>query len=175
MKNPSFAFRTNGFSLLELMISVAIIGVLAAVAIPAFLKYMRRTQAVEALTLIRKIYDGQVAYFYLDHVKQDGARLSAQFISAGPEPTTVPPGEKVLANWADSAWESMKFAADSTVRYSYQAIATGTDTSSAFTAQARGDLDGDSITSLFQRTATVHPIKGEVIGGSGIYKVNEIE
>lgn len=41
----------KGFTLLELMIVVAIIGVLAAVAIPSYQDYLARSQASEAVTL----------------------------------------------------------------------------------------------------------------------------
>ena len=42
---------------------VAIIGVLAAVAIPAFTKYIAKSKTSEAKTFIKRIYDGARAYY----------------------------------------------------------------------------------------------------------------
>src|SRR5262245_58085663 len=53
----------GGFTLIELMIVVAIIGVLAAVAIPAFMKYIRKSKTTGAVEHVKKIYEGARAYF----------------------------------------------------------------------------------------------------------------
>jgi type IV pilus assembly protein PilA len=53
----------QGFTLIELMIVVAIIGILAAVAIPNFLRYQAKSKQSEARVLLSGIYTSQIAYF----------------------------------------------------------------------------------------------------------------
>lgn len=45
--------NNSGFTIIELMIAVAIIGVLAAIAMPAYNKYLRKTKVTEAFTMLR--------------------------------------------------------------------------------------------------------------------------
>ena len=53
----------KGFTLIELMIVVAIIGILAAIAIPNFLKFQAKSKQSEAKTNLGAIFTGELAYF----------------------------------------------------------------------------------------------------------------
>jgi type IV pilus assembly protein PilA len=53
----------RGFTLIELMVTVAVIGVLAATAIPAFIRYVNKSKTAEARGHVRKIYDGARQYY----------------------------------------------------------------------------------------------------------------
>lgn len=163
-----------GFTLIELMIVVTIIGILAAIAIPAFGKYVRKSKTAEAGINVRKLYDGECAYFYEEHVSRAGSVVSKQFVAAGPEPSTVPPGRKVTGVFTSASWTALKFGTDSAIMFRYSTVVSGTSNSAAFTARAEGDLDGDGVTSVFERIGSIGT-DGEISGGAGLYSDRDLE
>ncbi len=54
--------KQEGFTLIELMIVVAIIGILAAIAIPNFLTYQLKSRQAEAKTNLQAIKTSEVAF-----------------------------------------------------------------------------------------------------------------
>jgi len=52
----------KGFTLIELMIVVAIIGILAAIAIPNFIKFQARSKQSEVKANLKAVYTAQKAY-----------------------------------------------------------------------------------------------------------------
>ena len=65
MTLPSTRKRFHGFSLMEVMIVVVIIGILAALAYPNLEKYLKRARQTEAKTNLSAIYTAQKIYFSL--------------------------------------------------------------------------------------------------------------
>ena len=170
----------KGFTLIELMIVVAIIGILAAVAIPAFLRYIKRSKTAEATQNVGSIYRGAVAYFEAEHTTRTGGIIPKQFpATVGPSPAiaSLANGQKIAASpasWNAASWQALSFAIGDPHYYVYTFESSGTSNASAFTARANGDLDADSILSTFERAASVDS-SSSVKGSSGIYIDNELE
>lgn len=147
----------RGFTLIEMMIVVAIIGILAAIAIPAFTKNVRSSKASESGINLKAIGDGASAYYQAEHYDRAGGKpvLHKQFPGTGVQsriPETIPQGTKidVVATVTTlPVWKSLKFAPSKPIYYRYSYIGAGINDGATFSAQAEGDLDGDDITSSY--------------------------
>ena len=143
----------GGFTLIELMIVVAIIGILAAVAIPAFMDYIKRSKRVEASLQLNKIGRSakrsysESATYVIGTAAELPSKPGAGGCCGGPN-NHCAPDSTAFAN--DLVWRQLDFQIDEANLFFYDY----TGTSTTFTAKATGDLDCDGTEIVYTLTGT---------------------
>jgi type IV pilus assembly protein PilA len=173
--------RRAGFTLLEMMIIVAILGILATLAIPAFQKYIRRSKVAEAVKGVRQIFDTSVAYYADEHSDRHGLIVAKQFPrTTGPTPSTTCcdypaakcPGQSALFE-IDETWSALNFTIADPHHYIFTYESAGTDSNAQFTARANGDLNCNGLWSTFERVGLIQ--HNEFVAGTALYKFLPLE
>lgn len=87
-----------GFTLVELMVVLAVLGVLATVAIPSLMRFRDRAKTAEARINLAKLFDGTVAFFVQERIGRgelhglNGATETSGALHRCPHPTDSPEG-----------------------------------------------------------------------------------
>lgn len=153
--------KKSGFTLIELMIVVVIIGILAAVAIPSFLRYIASSKEAEVPNNLKAIYDGSVSYIEdpRNHVNPSTGEPAAVSFPAtqdytpssfsgtgccdGTRPLKCNPrgtgttGYSGDTEWEAETWKKLKFFMRDPHLYLYKYLANTT----AFKAIAKGNVE----------------------------------
>ncbi len=127
--------RRAGFTLVELMIVVAIIGILAAIAIPTFATYQLRAKRSEAYGNLGAIARSQESFFVTNGFYVD---------SGGSFPGTALGALK--QQWtaaSDTAFATIGFRPEGDVYFDYDST-TGCGCTACYTATAYGDIDANN-------------------------------
>ncbi len=128
--------RRGGFTLIELMIVVAIIGILAAIAIPNFLRFQLKAKSSEGKTNLAAIRTAEESFF----------AEYGRYVSANASPPTAPSNVKMTYSdaVANKGFAEVGWLPEGEVYFNYAVAINGSADEYNATAAANIDNTGDA-------------------------------
>jgi type IV pilus assembly protein PilA len=184
--------KREGFTLIELMIVVAIIGILAAVAIPAFVNYVKRSKTSEAFESLRGMYLGASAFYQREtYGRTLGGSSNTHCQVAESVAGTAPGNQKRPILAADitntESFSNINMAFSDPMYFQYEIAQTracedscscdagaANNSTVAYVFQAHGNLDGDDDLGLIELNVGVNA-ENDLFRAPGFYQFNELE
>jgi len=143
--------RRGGFTLIELMIVVAIIGILAAIAIPNFLRFQLKAKSSEGKTNIAAIRTAEESYFaeYGNYVSADPSPVAILYNQKALFVNNAPPGQ---------GFERVGWSPEGNVYFNYS-VAIPIPDADEFTVGAVADIDNDGTSQAWGYVKGAEPAK----------------
>ncbi len=138
--------REKGFTLIELMVVVVILGILAAIAIPFYMNYVYRSRTAEATVNINGIRTLEESYFaennrYITSATGTACCTAAPAGAPGKQTRNWLPAE--VANWGTLGFAPTGASTYYTYSVNCTVVATVCNPANV-TIGAEGNLDGDT-------------------------------
>jgi type IV pilus assembly protein PilA len=132
--------KAKGFTLIELMIVVAIIGILAAIAIPNFLRYQLRSKFGEVPTQLNAIFKAEEA---TRQSERSGGVYQAVAVMPSACGTAPGPAKKAWIGTDYAAAQAIDWIVEGSTYGCYVALAG--NSGATLSAYGYSDIDGDAI------------------------------
>lgn len=165
------------------IVTLAGLGTLSAIAVPAYLRYIGRARSADARAAVERITDAAIAWH-----ATECARLGKACTRKFAWPATTPripaapacvegrptPQQAARSEWAHPTWKALNIDLDLRSHYQLEFVSEGKGAGARFIVRATGDVDCDGVFSTFERSGTLNP-DGSVDAGYGMIESDELE